>query len=54
MPAFGLAHVTPLGRTINEEKSMTIINFALLLNAIAQLVAALATFITTIRRRRRR
>ncbi len=33
---------------------MTIIDLAFVLNAMARLVAALATFITTIRRRRRR
>jgi hypothetical protein len=36
----------------NEEKTMNIINIALLLNAIAQLIAAFAKFINAIRHRR--
>ena len=49
--AFSLAHVTPLGRTKNEEKTMTTINFTLLLTALAQLLAAIAALITAIRHR---
>jgi hypothetical protein len=46
-----LRRVTPLGRT-DKETSMTMFDVALLLKAMAQLVAALATLIATIRRRR--
>jgi hypothetical protein len=51
-PAFNLAHVTPIKADKNEEKTMNIINIALLLNAIAQLIAAFAKFINAIRHRR--
>jgi hypothetical protein len=37
----------------NKEKSMTIFDLALVLNAMARLVAATATLITTIHRRHR-
>ena len=49
---FCLAHVTPIKADKNEEKTMTILNLALLLNAIAQLIAAFAKFISAIRHRK--
>lgn len=45
-------HVTPIKADKNEEKTMTIINIALLINALAKLIAALAEFITANRHRR--
>ena len=51
-PAFGLAHVTPIKADKNEEKTMTIINCALLISALAHLVAAVAKFIAAIRHRK--
>jgi hypothetical protein len=35
----------------NEEKTMTVINFVLLMNALAQFIVALARLIAAIRRR---
>ncbi len=52
-PAFDLAHVTPIKADKNEEKTMTNIDFTLLIDALARLVAALATFVIAFRRRRR-
>jgi hypothetical protein len=49
IPAFNLAHVTPIKADRIEEKTMTIINIALLLNALASLISALATFIASFR-----
>jgi hypothetical protein len=51
-PAFSLAHVTPIKADQNEEKTMTIIDFALLIGALAHFFAALAQLITAIRHRR--
>jgi hypothetical protein len=51
-PAFNLAHVTPIKADKMRRKTMNIINIALLLNAIAQLIAAFAKFINAIRHRR--
>ena len=50
---FDLAHVTPIKADKNEEKTMTNIDFTLLIDALARLVAALATFVIAFRRRRR-
>jgi len=47
-----LNHVTPMKADKNEENSMTIIDFALMLNGTARLVAAVAMLISAIRRRR--
>jgi hypothetical protein len=52
-PALRLVHVRPIKADKNEEKTMTIITSALLINALARLVAALARLVTAIRRRRR-
>jgi hypothetical protein len=53
IPAFNLAHVTSIKADRNEEKTMTFITFALLLNAFANLFAALAKIIETFYHRRR-
>ncbi|HEV2693067.1 MAG TPA: hypothetical protein VG347_09260 [Verrucomicrobiae bacterium] len=53
VPAFFLAHVTPIKADKNEEIFMTIINLALLLNALANFFSALARCIAAFRRRRR-
>ena len=52
-PAFDLAHVTLIKADKNEEKTMTNIDLTLLIDALARLVAALATFVIALRRRRR-
>ena len=54
LPAFFLAHVTPIKADKNEENFMTIINLALLLNALAHFFSALAEFSSATRRRRRK
>jgi len=51
-PAFDLAHVTSIKACKNEEKTMTNIDFTLLIDALARLVAALTTFAIAIRHRR--
>ena len=52
-PAFGLPHVTPMKADTLRRKTMTNIDFTLLIDALARLVAALATFVIALRRRRR-
>jgi uncharacterized membrane-anchored protein len=52
-PAFDLAHVTPIKADKNEEKTMTNIDFTLLIDALVRLVAALTAFVIALRRRRR-
>jgi hypothetical protein len=51
---FFLAHVTPIKADKNEENFMTIINLALLLNALANFFSALAELSSAMRQRRRR
>jgi hypothetical protein len=51
-PAFGLAHVTPIKADKLRRKTMTNIDFTLLIDALARLVAALTTFAIACRRRR--
>jgi hypothetical protein len=48
-PAFNLAHVTPIQADKTRRKNMEIITVALLINAIAELIAAFAKFINAIR-----
>jgi uncharacterized membrane-anchored protein len=43
----------PMKADKNEEKTMTNIDFTLLIDALARLVAALTTFVIALRRRRR-
>jgi len=52
-PAFGLPHVTPIKADKLRRKTMTNIDFTLLIDAIARLVAALSTFVIALRRHRR-
>jgi hypothetical protein len=51
-PAFNLAHVTPIQADKMRRKTMKIITVALLINAIAELIAAFAKFINAIRHRK--
>ena len=53
LPAFRLAHVRPIKADANEEKTMTTIDFTLLIDALTRLVAALAPFIIALRHHRR-
>jgi hypothetical protein len=50
-PAFDLAHVLPIKADENEEKPMTTLEFAFLINALARLIAALARIVSAIRRK---
>ena len=50
-PALIPAHVRPIKADKHEEKTMTPIDFALLINAAARLLAALAKFVTAIRQK---
>jgi len=50
--AFNLAHVTPFKADKMRRKTMKIITIALLINAIAELIAAFAKFINAIRHRK--
>ena len=53
-PGVGPRHVRPIKADENEDKTMiTPIDFALLINACARFVAALAKFVTAFHRRRR-
>jgi hypothetical protein len=52
LPAFGFAHVTPLKADKMRRKTMKLITIALLINAIAELIAAFAKFINAIRHRK--
>jgi hypothetical protein len=52
-PALMSVHVRPIKADENEEKTMTPIDFTLLIDALARLAVALATFVTAYRRRRR-
>jgi hypothetical protein len=52
LPAFNLAHVTPIKADKMRGKTMKIITVALLINAIAELIAAFAKFINAIRHRK--
>jgi hypothetical protein len=45
-------HVRPIKADENEEKTMTPIDFALLINASARLIAAIGKFVSAFRRRR--
>jgi hypothetical protein len=51
-PSLSLAHVTPMKADNNEEKTMTTIDFALLIGALAHFFAALAQLVAAIRHRR--
>jgi hypothetical protein len=51
-PAFSPVHVRPIKADENEEKTMTPIDFTLLIDALARLAVALATFVIAFRRRR--
>jgi hypothetical protein len=51
-PAPGFAHVTPIKADKMRRKTMKIITIALLINAIAELIAAFAKFINAIRHRK--
>jgi hypothetical protein len=51
-PAFNLAHVTPIKADKTRRKTMKLITVALLINAIAELIAAFAKFINAIRHRK--
>jgi hypothetical protein len=51
-PTFNLAHVTPIKADKMRRKPMKIITVALLINAVAELIAAFAKFINAIRYRR--
>ena len=50
-PAFASFTSGQLRRTNNEENTMTIFKIALLMNAIARLIAAIAEFIGAIRQK---
>jgi hypothetical protein len=52
-PAFSLAHVTPIKADKLRRKTMTNIDFTLLIDALVRLVAALTAFVIALRRRRR-
>jgi hypothetical protein len=52
-PAFGLPHVTPIKADKLRRKTMTNIDFTLLIDALVRLVAALTTFVIALRRHRR-
>jgi hypothetical protein len=45
-------YLLPIKADKNKEKTMTMINLALLINGIAHLAAAFAKFVTTVRHRR--
>jgi hypothetical protein len=47
-------HVTPIKADIKKEKTMTVFDFALVINALAHVFHALATLISMPRRRRKR
>jgi hypothetical protein len=51
-PAFYLAHGMPMKARKNEEKTMTTIDLALLIDALAHFFAALAQLVTAIRHRK--
>ena len=51
-PALGFAHVTPIQADKMRRKTMKLITVALLINAVAELIAAFAKFINAIRQRR--
>jgi hypothetical protein len=51
-PAFDLAHVTPTKADKLRRKTMTNIDFTLLIDALARLFAALATLVIAFHRRR--
>jgi hypothetical protein len=50
---FWLPHVTPIKADKLRRKTMTNIDFTLLIDALARLVAVLTTFVIALRRRRR-
>jgi hypothetical protein len=52
-PDFDLAHVTPIKADKLRKKNMSNIDFTLLIDALARLVAALTTFVIALRRHRR-
>jgi hypothetical protein len=52
LPALIPNHARPIKPDESENKSMTLIDFALLINASARLVGAIAKFVYTYRRRR--
>jgi len=52
LTGLGSVHVRPIKADENEEKTMTTIEFTLLIDAFARLAAALAVFVAAFRRRR--